>query len=303
MKKGFSLIEILILTFIFLSLLILIIGVLSNSREFGRTMGCVSNMKNIAQAIDMYQGDFKDTPVNLISLMPQYIQNFNIFHCLSDREKGDSYSKFYIGRYFASDDSNKVFLICPRHFGGKKIVAAYLSYAVDIGKSQKVFWSGIPAEFGKTYSDGQLKFVDGTIVNISGDIGLLGSFTNIDGKIYNIIYSPEGANTNYSIEHKGDSEFEVVTPAVIAGVEGTKFNVTNSWGINSNNIIVAITVINVEEGIVKVRERNQGRVEKLENKEELRVETKIYSKPERDKIPRKPPKERPHIVKKEKVDS
>jgi len=300
MKKGFSLIEILILSFIALSILILLIGVVSNSREFGRTMGCVNNMKNIAQAIENYQADWNDTPITLSSLMPMYIQNPNIFHCPSDREKGDSYSKFYIGRYFASDDAKKVFLICPRHFGGKRTVAAYLSYSVDIGKNAKVLWSGIKAEFGKIYNDGKFNFEDGTEVNITGKVGLLGSFTNQDGKIYSIIYSPEGEDTNYNIEHKGDSQFEVITPAVIAGVEGTKFNVYNLWGKNSENIQVAKTTISVEEGIVSVRERNQGRGEKVKSGEEVVVETITYEREEKNKVPRKPPKRKPNIIKKKK---
>lgn len=296
MKKGFSLIEVLILAFIGISILILIVGVISNSREFGRTMGCVNNIKNIAQAIEMYQVDFKDTPVTLSSLMPQFIQNPNIFHCPSDREKGDSYSRYYIGRYFASEDSNKVFLICPRHFGGRRIVCGYLSYSVEIGKSKKVLWSGIPAEFGKTYNGGELTFEDGTKVSITGNVGILGSFTNTDDKIYSIIYSPEGESTNYSVEHKGNSVFEVITPAVIAGVEGTKFNVNTTWisGLNPQ----AMTEINVIEGTVLVRERNQGRQEEVNAGESLEVITNTYQ-PEKNKVPRKP-KGRPNIVKKNK---
>jgi len=295
MKKGFSLIEVLILSFIALSILILIIGVVSNSREFGRTMGCVNNMKNIAQAIENYQVDWNETPAVLSSLIPMYIQNQNILHCPSDREKGDSYSKYYIGRYFASDDSKKVFLMCPRHFGGKRTVVAYLSYSVDIGKSKKVLWSGMPAEFGKTYDGGKLNFEDGTEVNITGKVGLLGSFTNQDGKIYSIIYSPEGENTNYNIEHKGDSQFEVITPAVIAGVEGTKFNVITQWDVTN---IIATTQITVQEGIVSARERNQGREEKVGAGEEITVETKTYKDAKKDGVPRKPPKQQPHIIKK-----
>ncbi|MGC8976770.1 MAG: hypothetical protein ACP5OB_04030 [Candidatus Ratteibacteria bacterium] len=301
MKKGFSLIEILIITFICVSLLILIVGVLSSSREFSRTMGCINNMKTITQAIEIFQSDFKETPVNLSSLMPAYIQNPNVFHCPSDRENKDSYSKFYIGRYFASDDSNKVFLICPRHFGGKKVVSAYLSYSVDVGRSKKVLWSGLPAKFGEIYKDGKLDFEDGTTVNITGSIGLLGSFTNTDGKIYSIIYSPEGENTNYSVEHKGDSAFEVITPAVIAGVEGTKFNLSTNWSIDPvYNTNTATTLITVIQGKVLARERNQGRQEEIKNGETFEIQTKTYENAEKERVPRKPPKQKPNVIKKNK---
>jgi hypothetical protein len=124
-------------------------------------------------------------------------------------------------------------------------------------------------------------------------LGLLNSFTNQDGKIYSIIYSPEGENTNYNIEHKGDSQFEVITPAVIAGVEGTKFNVNSKW-----ENLIATTVITVEEGIISARERNQGREEKVGAGEEITVETKTYKEAKKDRVPRKPPKQQPHIIKK-----
>ena len=102
---------------------------------------------------------------------------------------------------------------------------------------------------------------------------MLNSFTNQDGKIYSIIYSPEGENTNYNIEHKGDSQFEVITPAVIAGVEGTKFNIITQWDVTN---IIATTVITVEEGIISARERNQGREENVGAGEEITVEPKTY---------------------------
>jgi len=297
MKKGFSLLETLILIFIGVSILILIIGVVSNSREFSRTLGCVNNMKNIVQAIEGYQVDWKETPVNLISLMPAYIQNPNIFHCPSDKEKGDSYSKFYIGRFFAEENSNKVFLVCPRHFKGRRTVVAYLSYSVDIGKTKQVTWSGINGEPGKTYNGGNLKFEDGTEVkNISGDVGFLGSFTNQDNKIYSIIYVPEGSNTNFEVNHEGDSMFEVITPAVIAGVEGTKFNVYNQYYIE-DGVPQDKTFISVTEGNVNVEERNQGRMEKVKQNEEISVTTRTYEAKEKG-VPRKPPKAIPYIIKK-----
>jgi len=295
MKKGFSLIETLILIFIGISILILIIGVISNSREFSKTLGCVNNMKNIVQAIEGFQVDWKETPVTLSSLIPAYIQNPNVLHCPSDREKGDSYSKFYIGRFFAEENSNKAFLICPRHFKGRRTVVAYLSYSVDIGKTKQVKWSEINSEPGKTYNGGNLKFEDGTEVkNISGEVGVLGSFTNQDNKIYSIIYIPEGSDTKFEVDHKGNTMFEVITPAVIAGVEGTKFTVENEYFVDAG-LPQDRTIIKINEGIVKVEERNQGRIEEVKQNESIEIRTKTYEKVEKG-VPRKPPKVKPHII-------
>lgn len=298
MKKGFSLIEILILCFIGLSILILVIGVITNSREFARTIGCVNNIKNIGQAIESYQVDWKETPTILSSLFPAYLNNEKILQCPNDKTNKDSYSKFYIGRFFVEEDANKAFILCPRHFGGKKTIVGYLSYTVDIGKSKKILWSKIPAEYGKVYSGGKLNFEDGTEVEVlDGEVGIVGSFINTDGKIYSIIYTPEGGNTKINVSHQGDSIFEVVTPAVIAGVEGTKFTVENIWYDNED-----ITRIFVEEGKVKVSERNQGRSEIIKDKEEIEVRTKVDKIVDKSRVPKKPNKERPHIIKKNKLN-
>ncbi|MCM8772696.1 MAG: FecR domain-containing protein [Candidatus Omnitrophica bacterium] len=306
MKRGFSLLELLILTFIGISILILIVGIISNSREFAKTMGCVNNMKNIVQAIENYQVDWKETPVTLTSLLPIYIENPKILHCPKDKESLESYSKFYIGRFFAEEDANKVFLICPRHFGGKRVVCGYLSYAVDVGKVKQIKykksdWSyEINAKPGEIYEGGILKFEDGTVVNSSNEIGIVCSFIGTEEKIYNIIFIPEGVNSTVSVEHQGNSRFEIITPAVIAGVEGTKFNITNQWTKNDDGIPVDITTISVEEGIVTVKERNQGRYEKVNEGEEIIVESRRYENPVKNKIPRKPPKIKPNIMKKKK---
>jgi len=256
-KKGFSFIEIMIFCFISVILLTLIMGMFSNSREFSRTMGCINNMKNITQAIDQYHADWKETPVYLAALYPQYITSRRVFKCPADRETDDSYSSFYIGRDIAEKDANKIFLACHRHQKKHKTVAAYLSYAVDVSKSQPVSWSGIPAEFGKIYTGGTLTFADGTQVEIeSGEAGVLSSFTGNDEKIYSVIYVPEETSTTLEIIHNGDSRFEVITPAVIAGVEGTRFTVATVWDTSS---VSSSTQIQVAEGIVNVQERAFGR--------------------------------------------
>jgi len=255
-KKGFSFIEITIFCFISITLIALFVGLAINSRDFSRTIGCVNNMKNIAQAIELFQVDFKTTPSNIDDLYPLYIANAKTFKCPADiTTETNSYESFYIGRFIAEADANKIFLACPRHHKKTKTVAAYLSYAVAIGKTQKVQWSGTPAEFGEVYTGGQLTFVDGTTVQIdSGSAGLLSSFVDNENRIYSIIYTLDGNEGTLIVNHEGNSKFEVITPAVIAGVEGTKFNVINSLIENSNQ---QKTGVHVTDGLVIVADRLQ----------------------------------------------
>ena len=253
-KGGFSLIEVIIFCFIAVTLLTLFVGLAFNSREFSKTMGCINNMKNISQAIENFQADNRATPRNLADLYPQYITNARTFKCPADRTSAtNSYDPFYIGRFFAEEDGQKVFLVCPRHNRGQKTVGAYLSYAVDIGKSSDVLWSGMPAKYGEVYSGGTLQFADGTTVEItSGRVGLLASFLNNEKKLYHIIYTPEGEEGSFTVNHEGNSRFEVITPAVIAGVEGTRFIVRNV--LTGNYITSSVAVL---EGVVKVQDRSQ----------------------------------------------
>jgi len=206
-----------------------------------------------------------------------------------------SYEKFYVARHFYEDDANKLFLVCNRHYKGKKAVVSYLSYAVNINKTQKAYWNGVPVDFGQEYTGGDLTFVDGTSVSVesSTEVGVLTSFSNPEGKIYSVIYVPEGENASLEVDHNSNSEFEIITPAVIAGVEGTKFNVSNHW-LNTQPPS-CITEISVAEGQVKVEERSQGRRFKVKKGKKLGIRVKRWLEEIKHRIPRKPPKQRPHI--------
>jgi len=264
-KRGFSFVEVLIFCFISVILLTLIVGMISNSKDFSRTLGCINNMKTISQAIEQFQGDNNETPASLADLYPRYITSNNVFHCPSDSHDGNSYESIYIGRSNIEEDANKMFLACHRHHKNSKAVVAYLSYAVDIGKSQKVTWSGMPVEYGQLCNPGVMGFADGTQVEIkTGNASPLSSFISNEEKIYSIIYVPDKTNTTLEINHHGDTIFEIITPAVIAGVEGTKFTVATLWfpEVEDENPTNSTTV-SVTEGAVNLQERTFAGKKKL----------------------------------------
>ncbi len=267
-KRGFSLIEVIIFCFIAITLLTLFVGLAINSKEFARTVGCVNNMKTIAQAIENFQADYKSSPNNIGDLYPQYITNARVFKCPADRtNETNSYEKFYIGRHIYSEKSDNIFLACPRHYRNKKTVAAYLSYAVDIGRNEPVTWGGFPAEYGAVYTGGQLRFADGTTATIiDGKAGLVSSFVDNTDKIYSIIYTPHGSPGTIKVDHEGDSKFEVITPAVIAGVEGTQFVIQTTQRAGSKT---CSTAVNVTEGKVFVEDRSRDTAPAVVTREQL----------------------------------
>ncbi len=271
-KRGFRFVEVLIFCFITVILGTLVVSMLSNSREFSRTVGCINNMKNITQAIEQFQGDFRETPASLSDLYPKYITNNNIFKCPSDREEANSYERIYVGRPNTEADAHKMFLACNRHHKGNKSVVAYLSYAVDINRNHKVTWAGMPIEYGQLCNPGVMAFADGTRVDIkSGTAAPLASFTGNRDNIYSIIYVPDKTNTTLEISHSGDSMFEIVTPAVIAGVEGTEFKVTTMWLENSEGSPVSTTKVDVTGGAVVVQDGT--------NPAEVRIDNTIVQPP------------------------
>jgi len=248
-KKGFSLTETTILCFVGTTLLALLTVSAVNSRESARTIGCMNNMKNILQAVELYHGDFKTTPGNISDLYPMYITDERIFKCPEDRtDESNSYENFYIGRFIDTDDPNKVLFSCPRHYKSTRTVAAYLSYAVAPGEPMQVEWNGIPVEPGGVYPGGDLTFADGTTVNIrSGSAGLHSSFLNNAQKIQTIIYTTDGNSGTLQVKHNSDSKFTIITPSVIADVKNAEIDVTNTAGdgeqqsditVNSGKVIV-----------------------------------------------------------------
>lgn len=264
MKKGFSFIEIVIISFIVISLGAMVFGLISRSKALSKSMVCLNNLRQISMAIENYQADWKTSPNQLYSLFPNYIKDKYSFRCPEDKliAPGDlptinSYGNFYVNRSFNDEDVNKLYLYCPRHFNGTKGVGAFLSYAANIVQNNTVTYNGMKAEPGKVYTGGTFKFADGTIVTVdpSMNVGLGCSFIGPDDKHYSIIFVPEDSQGSLTVDHQGDSRFEVVAPALIAGVSGTKFIVSNVYNSLTKQ---ATSSVDVTQGNVVCEDRTDG---------------------------------------------
>ncbi len=263
-RKGFSLIEILIISFIIVSLAAMVAGIISRSKALSRAMVCMNNLRQISIAIESYQADWKASPVQIYSLFPNYLKDKNTFKCpddhltpVSELPMINSYGNFYINRSFVDEDTYKLYLYCTRHFSGTKAVGALLSYSANIVQTNPVMRNGSKIKPGEVYSGGTFTFVDGTVVNAESgvQVGLCGSFVAPDDRHYSIIYIPEGSSGTITVEHQGDSRFEVISPAFIAGVSGTRFTVNNVYDSATNQ---ATTTVNVIDGAVVAEDRVDG---------------------------------------------
>jgi len=96
-KKGFTLIELLVVIAIINILAGMLLPSLTRAREQGRRAACLSNLRNIGQALTMYasendgfyppENSSPTDPNDLDLLYPSYLDNAEVFWCPSDASK------------------------------------------------------------------------------------------------------------------------------------------------------------------------------------------------------------------------
>lgn len=264
---GFTLTEILVVFGIIVVLAGLATAVLLKVKGSAKSVLCLSNLKQIATAIQMYQADWKEIPSGISvdgdakkSVLLSYVSDVRIFKCPADRTTdSDSYGPFYIPRPLT--DSQKLFLGCPRH--NDKAVAVFGWPQFNIGKAGKVLWNGSPQNQGTVVQGGTLLFEDGTQVVIDGTtkVGIMLSCTDPNKKFYSTICVQEEDQGKLTITHQGDSQFEVLTPSLITGVAGTAFTITTRWPADDS--LPCSTTVNCTVGQVDLENRTTNAIKTL----------------------------------------
>ena len=96
----------------------------------------------------------------------------------------------------------------------------------------QVRWNGDPVEPGLQAVGGLLGFKDGGRADLVGHhrLELLSSFKIDNGKCYSVVRVPDGYEGTIKVQATPGSRFEVLTPAAVAVVEGTRFRVVTGEG-------------------------------------------------------------------------
>lgn len=98
-KRGFTLIELLVVIAIIAILAAILFPVFARAREKARQSACLSNVKQLGTAFQMYVQDYDDTIIRYGSptygflLMP-YVENADLFTCPASQNRFDGSSSY-----------------------------------------------------------------------------------------------------------------------------------------------------------------------------------------------------------------
>lgn len=87
-RQGFTLIEVLVVMAIITILAAIIFPTFATAKESARRTKCISDLRQIGMAVEMYCQDYDDdyaVPPFLGTLYPSYIESASMFICPSDR--------------------------------------------------------------------------------------------------------------------------------------------------------------------------------------------------------------------------
>jgi hypothetical protein len=257
-QTGTSLVEMIVAGFILCILCWLLFVGLHRAEGLSRSTKCLSNLRQIHQAIMLYRVEYQAYPLpredqTLQDLVKPWLGNFSsIFNCPEDNQKkSDSYSYFYAPRSIFTDAESYI-IGCPRHDKYTHGVAVFAGGNTEIPSLTPIFYNGASTHAGVERSDGQFLFSDGSTVNLSlgktiqqgpfkkkssrdnqdttpqgeaSSIAAILSYKQADGKFYSVVKFKDGAVGKASFSIIPGNRFEVITSSAIIAVRGTKFTV------------------------------------------------------------------------------
>jgi len=251
--RGLSLVEIVVVFAVVVILGTMGYSALSRGRQMSKGTVCQSNLKQISAALGLYYNDYRAYPSDDLPLaLGGYVGGGSkLFLCPSDpNPEGDSYSEFYVSR--AGQSTQDYVCGCPRHVDERKAITLFCSSSVQAFDVCPVQWNGQDVPVGTSVTSGVIGFSDGSRVTVPEGmvVRLIQSFRMHDGRLYSLIGVGINETGTLDVEVTPGSRFEVVTPAAIAGVQGTRFHVQVALdgGLYCVNVSVA-------EGKVLVKDR------------------------------------------------
>lgn len=82
--RGFTVVELLIVIVVIVVLAAILFPVFLSARARAKETSCISNLRQIGMAFQMYMSDYRYRPPRLHSLHPQYVTDKQLFVCPAD---------------------------------------------------------------------------------------------------------------------------------------------------------------------------------------------------------------------------
>lgn len=123
-RRGFTLIEMLVVVAIISFLAAILFPVFARARENARRASCLSNLKQLGLAMVMYTQDYDETypysyryPSYWVNTIIPYVKNKQVFRCPSGQEPGGTWDNpnvmWYYTRYGMNNDFGTVSITYP----------------------------------------------------------------------------------------------------------------------------------------------------------------------------------------------
>ena len=259
-RKGLTLIELLIA--IGIIVILTGIGVRSHFFLLGTVKGTCSmvNLEGVKLALGMYKNDYGYFPADgegssLYPALAEYEMNKSM---LTNPYDGKSYENLYVRRTELQTAAGTFVLATPSVRRGETVVLLF-GRGPEKLSLREVTYNGTALEPGETVrltGESRLHFGEGTTVGrtigFEPEVTLIHSFELPDGTPYGLVRVDDVGKVDVDVTPGW--KFEVVTPAAIAGIEGTELTV--------EVISATETEIEVIEGEVWAKERT-GKGKKL----------------------------------------
>jgi len=246
----FTLIELLVVIAVVTVLLVILTGAVHKAKAVAVETSCKGNLRNVALALVSYRTENQGFPLGSLSgALEPYGATPMSFFC---PETGHHYERFYVAR--KGQMYNQDYMIgCPHHADGARTVHCYHDGHAFASQTGRITWNGAEALPGAEVTGGELRFEDGSYAQMQAmtTVVIVGSFRGEDGVLHTILRLTRGSpDGTIDAGVTPGSRFEIITPAAIAGVRGTHFQVQTLTVDGTYR-----TKVEVFDGTVKVLSR------------------------------------------------
>lgn len=263
-RRGFTLLEIVVVIGVIAVLAAIVLGWFGQSREGARRVQCDVRLKAIALGLDAFRQEHGRFPTQLAKLRDDgYLTEPDALRCPSDvLESSTGYEPFYAIRA-PRDSSELPILVCPMHeatgnHGAQAFVGRYTTHSKASpavleaaggatvqrpGQTEAVAaTANMPLRGGdRIRGSATIRFADGStaVLQSGSDVTVLQSFIDGHAKapLYTLVRQTLG-DVTYRV--RTGSKFDVVTPTATAGAHGTEFRIVVNGGSTGSTRLFVI---------------------------------------------------------------